>query len=94
LPVPEDRESDRCAAPTRSTGLTIRTALDPAQATAQVREAIRVSDPELPSFGLIAFLLTAVAGLASFLPTNGRRMKPTKALPEEDQAERGDIEGS
>jgi putative ABC transport system permease protein len=35
---------------TRSTGLTIRTALDPAQATARVREEIRASDPELPMY--------------------------------------------
>jgi len=35
---------------TRSTGLTIRTALDPARATAQVRKEIRASDPELPIY--------------------------------------------
>jgi len=35
---------------TRSTGLTIRTALDPVQATAKVREEIRASDPELPVY--------------------------------------------
>jgi len=35
---------------TRSTGLTIRSALDPAQATAAVRREIRASDPELPIY--------------------------------------------
>ncbi|HKH49738.1 MAG TPA: ABC transporter permease [Thermoanaerobaculia bacterium] len=38
---------------TRSTGLTIRTALDPAQATAKVREEIRASDPELPVYQVL-----------------------------------------
>jgi putative ABC transport system permease protein len=35
---------------TRSTGLTIRTAFDPARATAPVRGEIRASDPELPVY--------------------------------------------
>ncbi|HBL31989.1 MAG TPA: ABC transporter permease [Acidobacteria bacterium] len=34
----------------RSTGLTIRTRLDPAAVTSQVREAVRASDPELPVY--------------------------------------------
>jgi putative ABC transport system permease protein len=34
----------------RSTGLTIRTSLDPARATARVREEVRASDPELPVY--------------------------------------------
>src|SRR6185436_3508478 len=35
---------------TRSAGLTIRTRLDPAEATARVRAAVRASDPELPVY--------------------------------------------
>jgi putative ABC transport system permease protein len=71
----------------RSTGLTIRTALDPAQAMARIRAEIRASDPELPiyevatmeqvrqqgfwEFGFFGGMFSVFGGIALFLAAIG-----------------------